>query len=221
MNKNLRKWLVAKVKNTFNIFGWVKLALVNYDKKPPIYEKMNNKGLKVHIGSGEINIQGWINIDARDFAHVHIIDKEINLAEFTDNSIQEIYLCHILEHVSFAELEKILKLIYLKLQVGGLVRLSVPDFDKILSIYHAEDNNIDRVKHILMGGQDYEFNFHKSVYTKTFLSKTLMKNRFIDVSEWDTLSDFGVSLGDWSNGQVKTKNGKMLVSLNLKAIKGV
>ena len=62
MNKNLRKWLVAKVKNTFNIFGWVKLALVNYDKKPPIYEKMNNKGLKVHIGSGEINIQGWINI---------------------------------------------------------------------------------------------------------------------------------------------------------------
>jgi predicted SAM-dependent methyltransferase len=219
MYKNLRKLLIKKIKNLINLFGWLKLSFASKDKKPPIYEKNSTEGLKVHIGPGEVNIQGWVNIDARNFEHVHIVNKKINFEEFTDGSIQEIYLCHILEHLSFIEIEEILELIFIKLKIGGLIRISVPDFDKIIAIYKSNNDNLNQIKHVLMGGQDYEYNFHKAVFNKSFLTTCLLKNGFDDTSEWDTLKDFGVDLGDWSNGKIKTVKGKMEVSLNLKAVK--
>jgi len=219
MNKKIRKFLVIKIKNMINIFGWLKLAIINKDQKPPIFEKSASQGLKIHIGSGEINIQGWVNIDARDFSHVHIVSKEISFNEFTDGSIQEVYLCHILEHLSFLELESVLHLINLKLKVGGVIRVSVPDFDKVIDIYQMENNNLDSVKHVLMGGQDYEFNFHKSVFNNLFLTNMLTQHNFNNVLSWDALTDFGVDLKDWSNGKIKTSGGNMPVSLNLKAEK--
>lgn len=219
MKKKLRNWVIEKIKMLLNLFGWINLSFANKDKKPPIFDNKISQGLKVHVGSGEVNIQGWVNIDARNFNHVHIISKKISFDEFTNDSIQEIYLCHVLEHLSFTEVEELLDIIFLKLKAGGLVRISIPDFDKIISIYDADKNNLNKIKHILMGGQDYEYNFHKAVFNKSFLSGLLASKGFIEITEWDTVEDFGVDLGDWSSGKIKTSKGKMDVSLNLKAKK--
>ena len=218
---NFRKWLIKKIKNLFNFFGWIKLSFKNADKRPPIYDKNINQGLKIHIGSGEVNIQGWVNMDARNFKHIHIVNNKINLDEFTNGSIQEVYLCHILEHLSYIEVEEVLDLIFIKLKIGGVVRISVPDFDKVIEIYISANNNLNQIKHVLMGGQDYEYNFHKAVFNKLFLSNYLSSHGFKSISEWDTLTDFGKDLGDWSNGKIKTSKGKVEVSLNLKAVKSV
>ena len=219
MNKIIRKYLVYKARKLLNFFGWLKLSFKNQDKKPPIYENNKTHGLKLHIGPGEVNIQGWLNIDARDFDHIHIQSDQLNFNQFSDDSIQEIYLCHILEHLSFEELQQLLKLIHNKLKVGGIIRISVPDFDRIIAIYQAEENNIDKIKFILMGGQDYEFNFHKSVFTKNSLTKSLENLGFTSIINWDTKEDFGTNLGDWSSGEIKTRRGRMNISLNLKAKK--
>lgn len=192
----------------------------NFDKPVPIYSKSIDGGLRVHLGAGPINIQGWINIDARSDSHIHLQSTGFDLDEFTDESISEIYMCHVLEHFSFVESEAILNKFYKKLKTGGILRISVPDFDKLILAYHANQNNLELIKLALMGGQEYEYNYHKSVYNNDLLSKLFISCGYESIEEWDTKKDFNVSLGDWSDKSLKSSKGRFLVSLNIKAVKG-
>jgi predicted SAM-dependent methyltransferase len=209
----------TQIKKFLNLLKRFKNTFKNKNLPEAIYTKNNNNGLKVHIGTGEINLQGWINIDARNFSHVHIVSDDMKLAEFSDNSIDEIYLCHILEHISFEEANKFVSTVGNKLKKGGVLRIAVPSFDSIVKIYKSNNNNFDTVKFALMGGQDYEYNFHKSMYNFDFLSKILKNNNFNNIIEWSTVEDFGQSIGDWSDRQFKTNEGNILISLNIKGSK--
>ncbi len=56
--------------------------------------------MKLHIGCGERFLPGYKHIDARAFPHVdYVTDKLDNLPMFKDNSVDEIYACHLLEHM--------------------------------------------------------------------------------------------------------------------------
>jgi predicted SAM-dependent methyltransferase len=186
---------------------------------PPVYTKLGDGGLKIHLGAGPINIQGWVNIDARDARHIHLHSSGFDLKEFSDGAVSEIYMCHVLEHFSFEEAKLVLKTMHGKLNVGGVLRLSVPDFDQLIAIYHANGNDLELIKKALMGGQDYEYNFHKAVFNKALLSSLLMSCGFDSVQTWSTLGDFGIDLGDWSNKGFDTPTGNIPVSLNIKALK--
>jgi len=188
----------------------------NSDRPLPVYVAPMSPGLKVHLGSGPINIQGWINIDARSYEHVHVVSDGFELREFADEAISEIYLCHVLEHFSFEEAKALLKNLKLKMREGGIIRISVPSFDKLIEVYMLSGADINKIKFALMGGQDYQYNFHKSVYNLKSLRKLLESCGYTNVLEWETLTDFGVDLGDWSNGIFNTKQGAIAISLNLK-----
>jgi predicted SAM-dependent methyltransferase len=190
----------------------------NSDRPLPVYVAPMSPGLKVHLGSGPINMQGWINIDARSYEHVHVVSNGFELREFADGAISEIYLCHVLEHFSFEEAEALLKSLKVKLRQGGVIRISVPSFDKLIDVYKLSGLDINKVKLALMGGQDYQYNFHKSLYNLKSLRELLEHCGYSNVLEWETLVDFGVDLGDWSNETFATKQGALPISLNLKAI---
>lgn len=185
----------------------------------PLYPDVRSSGLKIHLGAGPINIQGWINIDARGDSHIHLQSNGFDLKEFADGAVSEIYMCHVLEHFSFEETKKVLKTMHGKLKTGGVLRLSVPDFDQLVAIYHASGNDLELIKMALMGGQDYEYNFHKGVFNKTLLSNLLIFCGFDGVQAWSTLEDFGIDLDDWSNKSFETPAGDIPVSLNIKAVK--
>jgi predicted SAM-dependent methyltransferase len=185
----------------------------------PIYAKNDDGGLKIHLGAGPINLQGWVSIDARKAPHVHLQSEGFALDEFTDGAISEIYMCHVLEHFSFEEIEVILRNLHKKLKVGGILRLSVPDFDSLVTVYHANGNNLELIKLALMGGQDYAHNFHKSVFNRATLSRLLVKHGFIHVETWGTHAEFGVHIGDWSEANFSIPKGEVPISLNLKARK--
>lgn len=176
--------------------------------------------LRVHIGCGPIDIAGWVNIDARPFPHVHLASDSVALAEFSDGALGEIYLCHVLEHFSFAEVDQLLVTYQKKLSPGGVLRLSVPDFDLAIAAYRASGEDLELIRMALMGGQDYEFNYHKSVFNRNLLTKLLDKAGFREIETWNVVADFGVDLGDWSSGQLRKKGvGSFPISLNLKATK--
>lgn len=196
---------------------WIGLKI--YGISRPIYSSHSNSGLKIHLGAGTINIQGWVNIDARDASHIHLQSKGFDLNEFNDGSISEIYMCHVLEHFSFAETKLILKKLHQKLRRGGVLRLSVPDFDQLIAIYYATDKNLEIIKMALMGGQDYEFNYHKAVFNERLLTDLLISCGFKDVQIWNTKDDFGTDLGDWSNKGFDTPKGNISISLNIKSLK--
>lgn len=185
----------------------------------PVYPKANDGGLKIHLGAGPINIQGWVSIDARQATHIHLQSEGFALNEFADDGISEIYMCHVLEHFSFEEAKTVLNILRKKLKVGGVLRLSVPDFDQLIAVYRSNGNKLETIKSALMGGQDYEYNFHKGVFNKALLSNLLLSCGFNGIQTWSTLEDFGVDLGDWSNKGFVTPTGNIPVSLNIKAIK--
>ncbi len=200
----------------FRLLKWLKLIKNNFDQPLPIFTK-NSDGLKVHLGSGEINLQGWINIDANQNTHIHMIDKNFKLNNLKDETISEFYLCHVLEHFSFTESIELIKKIQQKLKKNGVIRISVPDFQKLSSIYSL-NSNLDQIKFALMGGQKDNYDYHKSIYDHPGLTKILEDCKFGEISEWN-YEDFGVKIGDWSEGYYKVQNKKIEISLNLKGIK--
>ncbi|WP_440649127.1 class I SAM-dependent methyltransferase [Candidatus Pelagibacter sp. HIMB1521] len=196
------------------IFKWLNFLKKNYDNSIPLYTKNSNPGLKIHLGCGNINLQGWLNIDARDFKHVHIISDGFDLTQFKENSIAEFYLCHVLEHFSFNETHNFLKKLYNLLKPGGLIRISVPDIEKLYILYNKQ-KKLSIIKNAIMGGQNYPNDFHKSIYDHQELKNILEKNNFKNVSSWKTIDVFGQSIGDWSDGVYKYNMQNYDISLNL------
>ena len=64
--------------------------------------------MKLHLGCGERYLPGWKHLDARKFPHVdYVTDKLDKLNMFADNSVEEIYACHVLEHFPRTEMNRV------------------------------------------------------------------------------------------------------------------
>jgi predicted SAM-dependent methyltransferase len=213
------KKIKASLLGVPKFYNHLRQASANIDKPAPIYTNSVSNGLKVHLGAGPINIQGWLNIDARQAPHIHIVTEVLELNEFSNGSISEIYMCHVLEHFSLQEVDSLVAKFHEKLTKGGILRLSVPDFDKLVTVYQAEENDLSTIKMALMGGQDYEFNFHKAVFNEKSLRDTLTSAGYGDIQLWETEEDFGIDLDDWSSKEFITASGNFPISLNIKATK--
>jgi predicted SAM-dependent methyltransferase len=173
-----------------------------------------------HIGCGDINAPEFINIDARKAKHIHIVTRNIfRLWMIPANTADLIYMCHILEHVPRSKLSLVLKEMSRILKPNGILRLSVPDFDYIISIYNDTNHNIKYISQPLMGGQDYPENFHFEVFNKQYLEKLLIDNGFKDVMAWYPTEVDHHNFQDWASTAVTFDNKEYLISLNLEAAK--
>lgn len=202
-----------------NLIGWITTALKHSDQKPPVFALHPVQGLRIHIGCGDVNIQGWINIDARPASHVHIVTTDLSLDQFSSHTIDEIYLCHVLEHFSSSEVRVLFNCFFEKLKPGGMLRISVPSFDVLVEIYQQNSKNIDSIHSALMGGQDYEYNYHKTAFNESSLTRYLETAGFVRVSAWDAFKVFGDELRDWSAAKIRVANSLQKLSLNLQGSK--
>jgi predicted SAM-dependent methyltransferase len=189
-------------------------GIISKSTMSPIQTDFKYQKPYIHLGCGDINLEGWINIDARNRDHVHILTDEITLNQFADNSVGVIYLSHVLEHFDFLEVQKLLEVFYTKLKSGGVLLIAVPDFAAISDLYQTTQE-LKIIEKALMGGQDYQYNYHKSVYDMKLLKAKLKTIGFGNVARYETLDEFGKDLGDFSTYHI---NGK-LVSLNIRAKK--
>ena len=84
----------------------------------------------LHIGCGDINARHFINIDARDKPHVHIVTKDLFKLDLIPSGFADlIYMSHVLEHVGHRSVVSVLKEMRRILKPGGVLRISVPDFE--------------------------------------------------------------------------------------------
>lgn len=66
--------------------------------------------MKLHIGCGNRNLPGWKHYDIRKVDnHINYVGKAEDLSQFPDNSVEEIYACHLLEHFGRNEVDNVLK----------------------------------------------------------------------------------------------------------------
>lgn len=85
--------------------------------------------MKINAGSGHNKLDGYINIDNQTAYNPDIVhDLNITPWPFEDNSVEEIILCHTLEHLG-EKTETYLKIwqeMYRILQPDGIVNITVP-----------------------------------------------------------------------------------------------
>jgi SAM-dependent methyltransferase len=175
--------------------------------------------LRLHLGCGDIDVPGFVNIDGRPMPHVHLVQPLNQLSRFASNSASLVYASHCLEHYGHGELLSVLREWCRVLKPGGVVRISVPDFNHVVDMYLDQGRDVDAVQLPLMGAQDYAFNRHYAIFNEGFLRSLLQQAGCSTVRRWQHGTEVYTSLPDWSGREIVYRGRSYPISLNLEGVK--
>ncbi|MDH3584596.1 MAG: methyltransferase domain-containing protein, partial [Phycisphaerae bacterium] len=112
--------------------------------------------LRLHIGGREAK-QGWKILNIQDGPGVDFVGNCVDLSQFPDGSVAEIYASHVVEHLGYQqELPKALAEFHRVLRPGGRALISVPDLELLCRMFlHPELKPEQRfyLMRVIMGGQ--------------------------------------------------------------------
>ncbi|MHA2279429.1 MAG: class I SAM-dependent methyltransferase [Promethearchaeota archaeon] len=176
--------------------------------------------MKLHLGCGSKILDGFVNVDIRQLNGVEVVEDISKLNSFEDNSVHLIYACHVLEHVSRLHRLDVLKRWHEVLTLEGVLRIAVPDFQKVVELYSNGVCLENLIGH-LYGGQDYDYNFHCYCWDFESLKRDLESVGFSNVNRYDWRETEHSDVDDYSQAywpHMEKETG-LLVSLNVEAIK--
>ena len=133
---------------------------------------------KLDIGGGEHASEGWTPWDikrGRNASHLEGI---------ADASVDVIRASHVLEHLPRADILPTLQEWARALKLGGELLVAVPDFDRIVQTYQSPSAVEQPVEGWLLGSQNDEHDFHRSLFNRVKLTQLLGIAGFEVVSEW-------------------------------------
>ena len=136
--------------------------------------------MKLHIGGKEIK-EDWkiLNIQKND--GVDFVGDITDLSQFEDESIDEIYASHVVEHIDQKNIKKTLKGINRVLKNDGKFYISVPDLDILCKIFIEKTAPLKvkfHVMRMMFGGQIDEFDYHYFGWNYEFLNSYLIEAGF-------------------------------------------
>lgn len=108
----------------------------------------HNKTLKLHLGSGDTQLEGWL---CTDLVPCRRSTAYLNAAKpfpFKDDTFDFVYSEHMIEHLTQQQGLDMLKECHRVLKPGGHIRIATPDMDVILKLYtdRANDYGKDYIK---------------------------------------------------------------------------
>jgi predicted SAM-dependent methyltransferase len=134
-------------------------------ERQPAIEVLNNyfastpvgaRGLQ--LGCGRQPISGWINLDLDDHALSDVsCDLTAGLPFCPDGVFDVIYSEHFLEHIERKGAIRLLRDCLRVLKPGGVLRIAIPELDKLITDYHtfAQHNDVNRMFDQELGGAFY------------------------------------------------------------------
>tara|TARA_B110000438_G_C15482275_1_gene507818 strand:- start:66 stop:647 length:582 start_codon:yes stop_codon:yes gene_type:complete len=176
----------------------------------------SNKKIKLHLGCGKRFLKDFIHIDIDYHDHIDYQQDIKSLKIFDDNTVDLIYSCGTFEYFDEFEAPIILKEWNRVLKPQGSIKLSVPDFDSIIKVYHSNGNNIkgEGILGPLFGRIDITVDnenkimFHKTVYNYQSLSNLLISSNFENISKYDTFDFLPDDFDDYSKAFYPYKDKK-------------
>ncbi len=178
--------------------------------------------MKLHLGCGQRNIPGFVNVDVLPAAHVGIVGR-VERLPLADACASLIYASHILEHFDRHAYKAVLAEWFRVLKPGGILRLAVPNFAACAAIYYENGlvDGLSGLVGLIIGGQRDEYDFHKMIFDEAFLRRVLLGIGFREVRGWDWRTTEHAGVDDYSQAHLPHmhKEDGRLMSLNLEAVK--
>jgi len=184
--------------------------------------------IKLHLGCGNKHLDGYVNID---FYKSEATDQLLDINNIDDfykpNSVDVIYMAHVLEHFERAQGNLVIHKLFKILKPSGILRLAVPDWDAVVERY-LETKNLKELSHILYGNHDRPLGGHFTIWSFDSMEKDLRRVGFRDVWRYDwrltdhnTIDDFSRAHLPHDPEAIKTGNfnNHKLISLNIEALK--
>jgi len=152
-------------------------------------------GLKVSIGSGNVQIQDFIRVDIDASTQPDRV-MDARKLEFAPGSVDVLYASHVLEHFQFettpeqsrwSAIVELLSLWRKCLSEKGSLYLCVPDLERLsqLLVDHKDHTDIQRIAlDTIYGGSRSEYDVHYCGFTKSLLTELLLSAGFQRVEEF-------------------------------------
>jgi predicted SAM-dependent methyltransferase len=171
---------------------------------------------RLHIG-GQVRTPGWEVLDVNPGPCVDHVSSASDLRHFEDNSFDQIYASHVVEHFDYYnQLVETLKEWSRVLAPSGTLCVSVPDLDVLARLFvdrtllSVDDRFL--VMRMIFGGHIDKYDYHLVGLNEEFLTGYLHAAGFTNMRR---VADFGL-FEDTSRLKLK----EVLISLNMVAIKG-
>ena len=180
--------------------------------------------LNIHLGCSHRIIPGFVNVDLCDMEHIHhkcSIDK---LPMFEDATADLIYTSHSLEYFDLSEAQSALSEWRRVIKPGGLLRIAVPDFERLVEVY-TRTRSLKSILGPLYGRMEIQtvegikVLYHRHVYDFDSLKELLLESGFANVRCYDWRKTVHKDYDDHSQAYFPhlDKDNGLLISLNVEA----
>lgn len=167
----------------------------------------------LHLGCGPVHLEKpWINIDTRMQPGVDAVDNIGILKGHKPETADRIYCCHALDHFTRWDYPRVLKRWHQLLKPGGILAISVIDFNAIIKLY-ATGTPMPALIGLLTAAQDYETNVRHMHWDEKSLTVDLIDAGFPE----DDVAKFTPFANDCSSAVMSG----VQISLNLQVKKAL
>jgi len=180
--------------------------------------------IKINIGCGWRNFgKDWIHVDGGDYDHLD--DNDIYLSSVENNTADLIYASHVIEYFDREEIIDLLDCWRGRLKPNGILRIAVPDFNKISSLYIKgyNDYKLESVLGPLFGKMPMgkETIYPKTAYDLSSIKEVLEQSDFKNIRYWDWKVTEHSEFDDHSQAYYPhmDKDNGTLISLNVECTK--
>jgi len=144
--------------------------------------------MKLILCAGDRHTKGYTHHDVKALPGVDIVCDLKDIQFYVkDDACERIEFTHALEHFPTKEVPEILGIVKAILAPGGELYIEVPNFKWHASILLNEGRDEDAV-YYAFGGQEDEWDFHKTGFTPNILRKALEDAGFERVEVYDQSS---------------------------------
>jgi SAM-dependent methyltransferase len=140
---------------------------------------------RLHWGCGPITPFGWVNSDIEALPGVDVVADICAGLPLATDSFDYIVSIHTLPEIPYGNLDRALGELYRVLRPGGALRLSLPDLDKAIDAYRANDIDYflisDDVVRSLAGKMIVQLTWYgrsRSMFTVEFAAELLARTGF-------------------------------------------
>ncbi len=157
---------------------------------------MKEQKIILNLGCGKTYIKDAVNVD---FEETKYCDKVVDLNRlpwvWADNSVDEIYMLHILEHFDVDMRIKILEEVHRILKLGGLLHIQCPHYTSMLALTCPDHKTAyGTATFSFLEGRNYispKPLFKKELIKINYLMMLHTENKYINFDMQKTESDHG------------------------------